>query len=147
MADSDWSDLRVLYDLAEVVVQDPQGDWAALEDTARRRGRSACVITAWNPGRARPGQVVNDEANARLHRRLRGLHLETWPADGRSPDGSFHEPGFCVWDADHAVMLALGREFDQLAIYAVDSVGVRITVACHDEGLSRPTDGREGRTP
>ena len=141
--DSDWSDLRVLFDAAEVVVQDPHGEWHRLEQIARTRGQAACVITAWNPGRLRPGHVVNERANVRLSQRLSALALEIWPADGRSPDLSFHEPGFCIWNPDQRQVLALGREFGQLAIYTVRADGVRETVSCDDGDRQRERGVRE----
>ena len=133
MPGSNWSDLRALYDAAEVVVQGRDGIWLSAESAARQRSLPAGVITAWNPGRARPGAAANREANDRLATRLALREWEVWPSDGRSPDGAFHEPGFCVWQPDVAALRALGRDFSQLAIYTIDPDGTRWTLACDDE--------------
>lgn len=132
MSDSDWSDLRDLYDAAEVVVRDGQGPWCAAEEAVRKRGRRACIITAWNPGRERPSHAENERANRRLGRTLALQGVELWPAEGRSMDGAFREPGFCVWDPDMDAMLAIGRAFGQLAVYVLQADGTRVTIACDD---------------
>jgi len=94
------------------------------------RGSGCVVITAWNPGFQRPGQQVNEASNARLLAQLQDLAYEVWPADGASPDGQFHEPGFLVWDMPVEVACALAADFGQFAIYAYTEEGERRVVAC-----------------
>lgn len=74
------------------------------------------LITAWNPGHARPGDVENAAANARLRHRLTALSLRFVAADGRSPDGAHMEPSFAVFGISREAALELAREFGQAAI-------------------------------
>ncbi|MCC6958490.1 MAG: DUF3293 domain-containing protein [Dehalococcoidia bacterium] len=93
------------------------------------------LITAWNPGHARPGDVENAAANARLRYRLTALSLRFVAADGRSPDGAHVEPSFAVFGISREAGLALAREFGQAAIawFDGDAVELAWTSSPHPE--------------
>ncbi|MFN8619065.1 MAG: DUF3293 domain-containing protein [Dehalococcoidia bacterium] len=84
------------------------------------RGRTFALLTAYNPGRVRPGEEENRRANERLERRLVALGVEYVEARGMSADGHHVEPSFALFglDREHAVELA--REFGQAAIVWFD---------------------------
>lgn len=92
---------------------------------ARARGRDCVIMTAWNPGHERPARSVNEAANARMLRELESMGLEVWRCDGANPDGTFDEPGFCVWSAPVDDVLNVARSFGQYAVFTVDGSGER----------------------
>lgn len=116
----------------------------------RLRRQSAHVLTAWNPGFARPAAAVNVAANLALARQLNllvnriggspvGASVEVWPADGRAvigpagmDDPDFHEPGFCMWGASTDVVVKVAEQFGQFAIFAFDASGGRSLVPCRE---------------
>lgn len=97
---------------------------------AAMRDQAGVVITAWNPGFARPGLAVNMARNEQLLLRLQEFPYEIWPAECSSPDGQFREPGMLVWDMPVELGLQLAREFAQFAIYAYSAEGVRAVLPC-----------------
>jgi hypothetical protein len=97
--------------------------------------RPIYVLTAHNPG----GQVASDMANAQAEERLtaelerRGLTW--WPADGGDPSWTHVEPGAAVIDVDEDVVLELGAEFGQDAIFVLTPADRRI-MACADKRVT-----------
>lgn len=75
------------------------------------------VVTAWNPR----GKPTDDDTNARAQGRLVPELLERqlrhWPARGHAADESWSEEGFAVGGLSPAEACALGRRYDQLAIF------------------------------
>lgn len=119
-----------VYDSTVVRVWDPERPDVAQDPAvvAQDRGEQAVVLTAWNPGHERPARAVNDAANERLLKALQERGHPVWLADGSSPDGSFHEPGFCVWDFGIDEALQVARDFRQYAVYLYRPDGSRETV-------------------
>jgi hypothetical protein len=119
-----------VYDSTEVRVWEPANPDKAQNpaEIARIRHQHAVVLTAWNPGHERPTSSVNDEANNRMFEVLQATGYPIWPADGASPDGAFHEPGFCVWNIPIEEALVIARDFRQYAVYLYQSDGSRETV-------------------
>lgn len=101
-------------------------------DGHRFAGRPLAVVTAWNPGVARPGQEANERANARLEARLRRDGFAYLPAVGRSPDGSHEEPSFAVIGIDAEEARGLAEDFGQAAIFYWSGNGARL-VWCRGE--------------
>ena len=75
------------------------------------------VITACNPYSAPLSARTNDERNRLLAAELATRGLPAGAARGRSPDGTWQEPGFAVLDGDPAQVLDLAWRFEQHAVY------------------------------
>lgn len=81
------------------------------------RGAAELVfVTAWNP----LSQKASDAENAVAHKRLKEVladeDLDWLPHVGRSPDGTWAEEGFAVFDLPPADALGLAEMFRQNAI-------------------------------
>ena len=123
--------LFAIYEEALVAALDPADrEWVdpAMECLTRRQ--SAIVMTAYNPGTARPTWAQNEAANARMLEVIQELGLEIWQADGFSADGTWREPGWLVWGLDIDQGIRIAADFGQFAVYAYDADGVRSVVAC-----------------
>jgi len=118
------------YESAIVSTLDPRHGWVDPALACVERGQAAAVMTAWNPGLARPAEQVNRRRNEELLARLQGTGLEIWRADGFDPQGGMTEEGFLVWSMSTSDACRLARDFGQFAIYAYDCEGVRVVVAC-----------------
>ncbi len=94
------------------------------------RGQAGLVMTAWNPGFARPTKEINEANNARMFAALDETGFEIWAADCASPDGQFREPAFLVWDMPVDSGLVLASEFGQFAIFVYSAEGERTVVSC-----------------
>ena len=94
------------------------------------------VLTAWNPGGVDRDRETNDEAERVLEAELTGAGRAWWPADGRSPDDSWSEPGVAVAGLDRAAACALGERYGQLAVYELTGDLVRV-VRCVDRAVYR----------
>jgi hypothetical protein len=123
-------DLFRAYEAAIVSALDPDHGWVDPALACLERGRSAVVMTAWNPGFERPSIEVNRSANDRLRRTLDEHGCDLWRADGFDPQMSMSEEGFLAWEMDVELACQIGRQFGQFAIYAYDRDGVRRVVAC-----------------
>lgn len=128
-----------VYLAAVVTVWDPERTDVDLDPglVAQQRGEQAVVLTAWNPGDARWSQAQNKRANTDMRQVLMATGLVVWDADGKNPDGSYHEPGFCVWGMGEGLGLAVARQFDQFAIYVYRPTGTR-QIAWADDGSLTP---------
>jgi hypothetical protein len=76
------------------------------------------VVTAHNPGRQ-----LSDEDNTDRHRQLSQWlterpDLSVWPAEGGNAAGTHREASFAIVGLTDAEACALGREFDQEAVFA-----------------------------
>lgn len=94
------------------------------------RGQAGLVMTAWNPGLARPTLATNEASNQRMLIRLQDSGCEVWPAECASPDGRFREPAFLVWDMSAEQGSAIAAEFEQFAIYCYSTDGERSLLPC-----------------
>jgi hypothetical protein len=75
------------------------------------------IVTAYNPGGLVGNETENRARHRLLARRTIDLGLETLPRVGSAQDGSIPEPGLLIQGVDRAAALALGRNFEQSAIY------------------------------
>ena len=131
--------LFAIYEEALVSTFDPiEQEWVDPALECLTRGESAIVMTAYNPGTARPTWAENEAANARMLEVLRSRGCEVWQADGFSPDGTWREPGWLVWRMGIDEGTSIAADFGQFAVYAYDDEGVRSVVACqvHDPEVS-----------
>ncbi len=131
--------LFVIYEQALVTTLDPKSDeWLdpSLECLSRRQ--AAVVMTAYNPGTARPTWAENEAANAQMFELLVAGGREVWRADGFSADGTWREPGWLVWGMSSQEACRVAAAFGQFAIYVFGEEGIRSVVACetHDDDAS-----------
>lgn len=124
---SDPLEFSDLYESTILVTWDPQAPEGPreMEDMVCERGTPCVIMTAWNPGHARPSRQVNEAANAQMFTRLEAMGLEVWRCDGANPEGTFDEPGFCVWGAPTDEVLQVARDFGQYAVFTFDAEGKR----------------------
>jgi hypothetical protein len=76
------------------------------------------ILTAWDPGSARPAPEVNRERQASLEQDLRPLAEGMWTAVGVDPMTGHREEGVAVSGVREAEVLTLGEDYDQDAIFA-----------------------------
>lgn len=88
------------------------------------------VISGCNPG-VLETEDVNAQRHLELETRLRGMGIDPQPAIGRSPDGAWVEPSWAVIGVSRAEICAVGREFGQVAVFAIDADHIYV-VACAD---------------
>lgn len=128
--------LFTIYDEALVATLDPATqEWVDPSLECLTRNQSAIVMTAYNPGTARPSWAENEAANAAMFEVLGTLRHEVWQADGFSADGTWREPGWLVWGLDIEIGLRIAADFGQFAVYAYDDEGNRSVVACSTDEL------------
>jgi hypothetical protein len=76
------------------------------------------VLTAWDPGDARPGDVENRRRQADLEGELQARSPgELWTAVGVDPVSEHREEGVAVTGLDLDVVVALGARYGQDAIF------------------------------
>ncbi len=88
------------------------------------------IITACNP-RSSGDRSSDDKAHMSLRKTLSRLDCWKHRVDAASPDWKHREKGFAVGGLDLEKAIELGRQFDQNAIFAIESDGVW-TVGCFD---------------
>ncbi len=96
-------------------IVDPKAD-AALRRAGCRR--SWAVITPCNPGCRRLRDAENAQRLRRLYSELARRGYCHRPAFNCAADGSWPEPGVCLFDIEHRIVVQLARRFRQLAYVA-----------------------------
>jgi len=118
-------------------------DWVDASDAARRLGVTLFVLTAYNPASVSLDHAVNERRNAALGDELSSAGLTAYPAIGRSPDGTWTEPGFALPGIDLAKAAGLGREHGQNAVFEI-LPGCLVVHACDlTWRLERPAGGSD----
>jgi len=108
---------------------------------AGRFGSPLHVITAWNPIAEERPRAVNSAANLELSALLAEQTGEVISTVGSSPSGDWREPGFAVAGLGHRLIRGIGRDFGQLAIFAIDRHGVEVMGCGYDSWSAwRPFD-------
>lgn len=110
----------------------PGAQWTDPALVGVERCQGAHVLTAWNPGFVVRTEADNLAANRRLLADLVALGVEVWAADGATPDGRFHEPGFCAWGMTRERAVQVARHYDQFAVFEYTETGERAVIACDD---------------
>jgi len=95
-------------------------------------GRRFAIITAHNPRSERLSSEDNALRHEELGRDLKALGLEYTPSTGESPDRSWVEEGFAVFDMALEQALELGRKYEQHAI--VYGEGERVALGWVENG-------------
>ena len=93
---------------------------APLGNRAPIRDRRFAIVTAYNPGHARPGVEANRAANERLRAEIERRGWAWHEAVGYSPERDHQEPSFAVLDVAEDEVVELARQFGQAAIFAWD---------------------------
>jgi hypothetical protein len=76
------------------------------------------ILTAWDPGLERPGQVINRARQAALERDLRRFTETLMVAVGVDPVTGHREEGVAVIGVAESVVLALAARYGQDAVFA-----------------------------
>jgi Protein of unknown function (DUF3293) len=106
----------------------------ASTDTVIFRGHSYAVITAHNPRSEALSREENDARHQALKEKLQARNYRFDSSTGQSPDGSWREEGFVIFDISLQGALELGRDFEQHAI--LYGQGNRVALAwCESEAL------------
>jgi hypothetical protein len=74
------------------------------------------IITAHNPYSQKLSKEENEQRHKELENILQERKLEHHPSTGESPDGSWSEEGFIIFDISLEDALAIGKRFEQHAI-------------------------------
>jgi acetyl esterase/lipase len=93
---------------------------------ATELGSPVWLVTAWNPDGLARDEAENRAANDELAALLASRGIGQVEALGASPDGSWAEPGYCIWGIDRQEAAELGARFGQLAVYEVDQQAVSV---------------------
>lgn len=92
------------------------------------------IITAHNPYSQKLSRKENERRHEQLENILQERGLEHSPSTGESPDGSWREEGFIIFDISLDDALDIGKGFEQHAI--VYGQGNRVALAwCEDKRL------------
>lgn len=115
--------------LKTIVTVELDGEWISAFNAAARQVAPLHVITAWNPGDARPTHDENDKANDELRSRLRAMGLHPVRALGADPDSDHAEESWAVVGLSDSQARAIGAEFGQVAVFRL-TAGVQTVLAC-----------------
>lgn len=115
--------------LAAVVEIADDGLLVPIAESSLLRLGTVHVITAWNPGAARPTTSENEAANRELHRVLVERGYSPVRAVGREPDGTHCEDSWAVVGMSDDDAREIGARFGQDAIFRFAD-GVQMVVAC-----------------
>ena len=120
------------YRATRVVVSLPAGDvvLAAADEPAVPLPAvlrpAAWILTAWNPWSQETAPAENARLNRALQAELEALPVTFWPAVGRARSGEWCEESFAVVGLTEAKALALGRRFEQNAIFVATEDGLMV---------------------
>ena len=89
------------------------------------------LLTAWDPGPARPGIEVNRRRQEELEAVVRPMVSAAWSAVGTDPCTGHREEGIAVGGISEEVVLEIGARFGQDAVFAWSPQGWD-TVSCRD---------------
>ena len=89
------------------------------------------VITAWNPGDARPTRDANDCASRSLYEDLAALGSTPMPAMGRDPHSDHAEESWAVAGLNDALARELGAKYGQVAVFRITADRLFV-FACRD---------------
>jgi len=110
--------------------------WVDAGAYAASQGGVLHVITAWNPGAARPPEPQNRAANRRLHAHLVALGLHPVAALGADPDSPHKEESWAVAGLSDEDARRIGAAFDQVAVFRVTATELAV-LACRDAWVVR----------
>jgi hypothetical protein len=106
-----------LYINTVVLIDGGEGLVPASESSLVAENNVVHVITAWNPGDARPTREENDEANQALFDELVQRGASPVRAVGADPDSSHSEESWAVTGLTDDDAREVGAAFGQVAIF------------------------------
>ncbi len=112
------------------------GLWVDAGAYAETVGAPVHVLTAWNPGAARPSEAANRAANERLRAHLVDLGLEPVPALGADPDSAHAEESWAVVGLSDDAARCVGAAFDQVAVFRATASELAV-LACSEDWVVR----------
>lgn len=124
--------------LKALVIVRVEGVWVDAGTYAATAGAPVHVITAWNPGAARPSEAVNRAANERLRAHLVHLGCDPVPALGADPDSAHAEESWAVLGLSDDAARRVGAAFDQVAVFRVTASELAV-LACTEDWVVRRT--------
>jgi len=132
----------VLIDLRQPVKPEQRQGLCALGLTG-----PFAVLTAYNPTGRPSDHATNRRRTESLRQRLAARTEMVVPTQGGSPDGAHQEPGFAVMLAKEEAV-AIGKEFDQSAMFWWDGIQFWLVPALVDEApLVLPRGGTPQAPP
>jgi hypothetical protein len=102
-------------------------------DTILFSARPFAIITAHNPHSQPLSKEENHKRHVKLQNLLQQKHFEIEESIGQSPDGTWQEEGFLIFDISLEEALELGQMFEQNAI--LYGQGNRVALAWCEGGL------------
>jgi hypothetical protein len=123
-------ELPELYLKTEVSIEEG-GRLVSARDSSLVAAEVVHIITAWNPGDARPSRDENDNANRRLFDRLESLRCKPVRALGSDPDSDHFEESWAIVGLSDVQARAIGAEFGQVAVFRLSSL-TQTVIACID---------------
>jgi hypothetical protein len=124
-------ELAVVY-LKTLVSIEEHGQLVPASGMSGIRNDVVHVITAWNPGDARPSPTENDAANERLRQALSARGLQPVRAIGADPDSDHFEESWAVAGLDDQEARAIGSDFGQVAVFRIAD-GTQTVLACNED--------------
>ena len=94
------------------------------------------TVTAYDPNGVERDEAANAAAEQELEQELSQIGVQFWHATGRSPDGSWSEPGVAITGLDRADACDLGRRYGQLGVFELTDTEVHV-VRCSDGAIVR----------
>ena len=128
--------LADLY-VATIVRVEVDGRWMGARDAAAALG-AFHVITAWNPGEARPSRTENDAANVQLHAMLVAKGCAPRRAVGGDPNSNHEEESWAVTGLDDHEARRIGAHFGQWAVFRITPAEQAVLGCFADWVRSRP---------
>jgi hypothetical protein len=96
------------------------------------------VITAYNPGDARPDPSANEAADLHLHQELVAAGLAPVRALGSDPDSEHREPSWAVAGLTDVQARAIGATHGQVAVFRIARHEQTVLACTQDWRVSRP---------
>ncbi len=105
--------------LPTVVTVCVDGVWMSGFDFCISRDVQIHVITAWNPGDARPSFEINEARNQQLRADISAIGLEALEALGSDPNSPHAEKSWAVVGMTDDTAIELGKKYGQVAIFRI----------------------------
>ena len=110
--------------------------WVDAGAYAAAQGVPVHVITAWNPGAARPPEAVNRAANERMRADLVDMGCDPVPAIGADPDSPHFEESWAVTGLTDDEARRVGAAYDQVAVFRRTANELAV-LACSEDWVVR----------
>lgn len=115
-APGNLDNLLELYLATEISIE-TEGELRPAINSPMVQGGVVHVLTAWNPGAARPGRDANDEANQALYQELVAMGLTPIRARGSDPHSDHLEESWAVKGLTDHEAQTLGAKYGQIAVF------------------------------